>query len=136
VPNTSRSSSDDLLRDYVRDSQRQGPDTIAQLRLLLTEQSQHLDRLRVAIARIGHYLAEIDAEPEEEVGQSHGPLLRAQAEAIKGLTLLAIKGQHLQAETVAALELLTDAPPLPSDLRWVYPLVGLSIVLSLVALLF
>jgi hypothetical protein len=136
VPNTSRSSSVDLVRDYVRDSQPLGPDMIPQLRLLLTEQSQHLDRLRVAIVRVGQSLAEIDAEPEEEVGQRYVPLLRAQAEAIQGLTLLAIKGQNLQAETVAALELLTEAPPLPTDLRWAYPLVALSVVLSLIALLF
>jgi hypothetical protein len=136
VPNTIRSLHDDLVRIDVPDWQDDGPDLLGQLRLLLAEQSQHLDRLRGSIARIGQALSQVDSEAQGDDATRQVPLLKAQAEAIQGLTLLAIKGQRLQAETIAALDVLTDLPPPRSTPTWLYSLVGASVVLSLLAFLF
>jgi hypothetical protein len=137
VTNAFRPRPDDLVQDFVRDMQNPIPEAAAQLRSLLADQGQHLDRLRRAIARIGQSLPEIDSETQSaECDQPHILLLRAEAEAIQGLTLLAIKGQHLQAEMIAMVELMAHAPPPPSGQKWVYPAIGVSFLLSLIGILF
>jgi hypothetical protein len=137
VKNVIRSRPDGLIQHFVRNAQGQGPDSIAQLHSLIAEQGQYLDRLRASIARIGQSLAEIDGETEmADAGRRQMLLLKAQAEAIQGLTLLAIKGQHLQAETVRTVEILAGEPAPPQGVSpWIYCLIGLSIVGSLVGLL-
>lgn len=134
MPNADHSGTEDFPQDPPYGPRDEGSDGLGQLRILLEGQSRHLDRMRGAIARVGRALADLESGAQGDA--SRIDLLKAQAEAIQGLTLLALKGQHVQATIVATLEALADTPPPARHPRDFYPLIGLAILLSVLAFLF
>jgi hypothetical protein len=128
---------DGLMQQLTQAAQTHVPDPLAQLRTLVAEQGQHFEALRGSIAQIGQSLAGVNSEAHDAGRQHHVALFNAQAEAIQGLTLLAIKGQQTQAALVKALEQAGSAKSEPHPMqKWIYYMVGFSMLWSMLGMIF
>jgi hypothetical protein len=130
-----------LLQKLSRAAQHHVSDPLGQLRTLVAEQGQHFEQLRASITQMGQSLAALgDGGAAAPGAERHRSLLmNAQAEAIQGLTFLAIKGQQVQSETVRALEIASHQQPAPAQhlmQKWIYYLIGLSVIWSMLGMIF
>lgn len=124
---------DGLMQHLSQAAQKHAPDPLTQARLLLAEQSQNFDVMRNAIGQIGHSLDVLDASAQDSKAQQLHvtALLRAQAEAIQGLTLLVLKGQQVQTELANAMDAQARVPAANGMPKWAYYAMGGMMVWSL-----
>lgn len=128
---------DGLMQHLAQAAEKHAPDPITQARLTLAEQGQHFDAMRGAIGQIGQSLAELNENRPETQAQPHVlALLNAQAEAIQGLTLLALKGQQVQAQLISAVDAQTHQPAANGMPKWIYYAMGAMMAWSLITMVF
>jgi hypothetical protein len=133
-----------LAQHFARTAQNQDPQPMAHLNALLAEQNQHFDQLRTAIGQVGQTLKALKAETEARPADARNlAALSVQAEAIQVLTLLALKGQQLQTETVKTLEFMACQlefmayqKPQPADAipTWIYYTIGFAVFCGVLGL--
>ncbi|MGO4706328.1 hypothetical protein AB4072_11225 [Microvirga sp. 2MCAF38] len=125
---------DGLMQHLAGVAEKNMPDPLAQARLRLAEQGQNFETMRGAIAKIGHSLGRLNETPDTEAERAHvKDLLNAQAEAIQGLTLLALKGQQAQADLIAAIDGHSRRPGSGMP-KWIYYIMGVMMIWSLLSI--
>ena len=94
--------------------------------------------MRNAIGQIGHSLTALDETAQDaKAQQPHvASLLKAQAEAIQGLTLLVLKGQQVQTELINAVDSQSRTAAPNGMPNWAYYAMGGMMVWSLLTTVF
>ncbi len=129
---------DGLMQHLSQAAQMHAHDPLTQARVLLAEQSQNFDVMRNAIGQIGHSLNALDQTAQDvKAQQPHvSSLLKAQAEAIQGLTLLVLKGQQVQTELINAVDAQSRTAAPNGMPKWAYYAMGGMMVWSLLTTIF